>query len=527
MPRDRVGLAIVLPIVTACADQTQKEQAQTWTDQFFNVQYTTDWTTKHATSDTEEKALLLDPIRVVRMPSTVSDKTLAFWSQSLQRKAPQYAGAPFVTFLSQNDWNPNALAWYLPDLCAASPVFGKAMVAAALESAERTDTTPGTNRINASFAAYRLSLTDPTASNEFLQTITDPQTKAETLQAIASGSANGSALSKAQAERVEALLRGDISNQAARSGSGSPVRNIMRLVRFLDKRNEQAKAEQELTKAVSMVGGDPENVSRDTTEIARYKRKAKSPDYEQWWKKALDLSQAVDERHMPDSGDGSIYISGRSAMAKDLLDEGKIDDALAIARSMNKELMKDNRAMIMDRVIVAVLKTDTKRAISLLSDYPDMNAKHGITGVIAAKVSESDVAAALDLLKGIPGTSRTTALLRVASTAPTRKAEQVLSELRASIAAGTKAESPESMGWGLGGGVRDRYAALQLDSLLSLSDAFRQAPARYAAILLACIVDKAGLADDPIWIQYWGTERFKGDPTPWGASSLRYLVKDL
>jgi|GEM_PF-4879748 len=525
LPRERSGLAIVLPIAAACGDANQRAQIKNWTAEFFAIKDYSQWQSMKVNSETEAKAMLLDPVLAGRMSQHVSYEDYKYLTTVLQKISPEFSSIPIMDCLAEEDWKPEVVAWMLPDVLAASPRFGKSAVDVVRKFAKQKTPMPGEPDKQLSFAAYRLAKVDPAMSDEFLSVIKDPEAKADTIYYIANALAgDGDTLTRQMVDTIEKLMRQSIADWKPTGLRSSPVSVMMRLVKFLDSQKQTQKANDLLAETITKIGVTTVDEARDTLEIARYKRQTKAADFQEWWDRAITTAQKADEERDGSDNVDAIYISGLSLMVRDLVKDNQIIEAVKLVKLMDPVKTQDNRAMALDSIILQVIKTDPNAAIQYLTDYPDTRAKYGITGTIAVKIAPNDLRKALDLLQTIPESFRTNALLRIAAFIPISKLSTVIEELKTAIAAGIKPTYDGSFTSGFGNGPANLYTSLPIETLLSLSDAFTKSPDLLAVYLLASIVKHCGLDTDPIWVQYWGTKRFDSKGNPWGVSKLRYAV---
>jgi hypothetical protein len=507
-PNDQDDLMAVLSIAAACGSTVQREQVKIWAESFF---------VKGFGPKAASQALLLDPVYITRLDHSVNYLVLPYWTQVLQKSAPQYTLLPMTRFLNDHDWNPKICAWFLPEIMTTSPAYGKELHAALLDLLNDPNSKSGAWDEVRSFAAARMAPHYMALAQEFLAGINSSETKANTIIYIAEDASAGKPFDDATARQVESLLKQYSTDKSNMHPWETTTSRLLPLINFYISQHQNQKAIQTLTQASSAIDGTPEVIRGDTISVARLKRKLHTDDYRMWWDRAVALATAQDKEIHELNSPGDIYISPSTLLARDLVADNQLDAALTIASGMDPDTLRNNKSMILASIILKLLHTDVPQAVALLGEFPKGDAKINITINIATKLAQTDLPRALQQIEPLPQSAQTNTLLYILESSSPRQ-DIALEKLKAIIAAtGFKRTIQSTTRYGL---MAPKWSRLPVDTLLSLWEPEKKTPDYFAYCLLFSTAHALELDDDPMWIQYSGN--YKTDSSiPWGPTSIR------
>jgi len=364
----------------------------------------------------------------------------------------------------------------------------------------------GTIEADLAVILQRASLLEPNAWLQF-PILNDAADKAEALEGIDSVHVSERALTQESgagfAKATEGELKAAVAAWQPTQRIDSPVPQIVRLARWYHAQDRRAEAAATLGLATSKVNPAPDTLFRDTWAIALAMRDLKLPDSATWWSNAIAAAVNRDKAQSePDQRGASAYLAATTLVVFELVKDGKLDDALAMTKQLDPELMAMNFGLNVSRIANAMAVTNFARAIEIAELLPPGQRRSRLLGSLAVGRAPKDLKAALASLEELSGEARTDAALALAAIVPFEKSDTVRRLTGEAIAAHLGQWKSKVRNSNTHSKLQALLADLPLSSLLRLEPHLKNERDWYADQLLANVMRTVGLTNHPLWQRF-------------------------
>jgi hypothetical protein len=527
---DSSGAAVLLPVTVASMTATQRireaARIEAWKAAFFAPFHRLGTRNKFSPNSNLQsgratvigRGALLSPAEAIATQDIGRDTLPYFlgadWIWQVLASRPD-AALSESTYLVERNEN-SALAWFLPEIARASPKLFQEIMAFQRRDGKTAQV------VNTSFgpvleemaakAAYRLARTQPEDAKYFLSLIKDAETRADVLESLAEKSESFSS-------DIDQALADAVTQFKPWARDDSPVPILTRRAAYNFKFGKIAAAQGFLTTAMGQVGQLPSTNYRDTWAIYRKLRDFKDPRASLWLNKsktaAIKRDAAADE-----FGDG-FYISATGFVVEELLNQDKVDEALALARTLNEDNLPTNRALAVGRVASRLARADLNRALKVAEEIE--GDQHDSTLVnIAVTHAKINFAAAWKLFETFSDTQKNRSIFRIAPFTPADFSEVV--EKRVSLAVQSQLARPQHLQYDVTERDIKGLTNLAPSMLAQLAPSFKADRLLLARDLFLSVGKNTGLDGDPIWERLAITEVRYGYSIPWAPEKLKYVM---
>lgn len=526
---DSSGAAVLLPVTVASMTAAQRAREapriEAWKSAFFapfHLLVASDKPSpvrnpQSGRSAVISRGALLSPAQAIATQDIGRDNIPYFlsmdWLWQVLESRPD-AALSQATYLIRNNEGP-AFAWFLPQLALSSPKLYREIM-----DLQRRD--PKTAQLvhngfdsiseeTAAKAAYRLVATQPEDAAFFLNLIQDAETRADVLEVFAEKSGQFS-------PPIDQALADAVAKFKSSRRNDSPVPLLTRRAAYNYRFGRPAIAQGFLTTAMASVGKLKETNFRDTWAIYRLLRDQKDPRAPLW----LDKSKAaaIERDSAADEFTGDVYISATDFVVTEMLVQGKTDEALDLARTLNEDDLGTSRALALGRVAIRIARTDLNRALKVVEEI--QNERHESTMVnIAVAHAKTNFTAAWKLFETLSDGAQNRSIFRIAALAPDDFSEAVTERIRLAVEA--HLGRPQHLKYGLTERDIKGLAELPPSMLAQLASSFKADRLLLARDLFLSIGRTTGLDDDPVWKRLEVSEISHGYSIPWSPDKLTYV----
>jgi len=517
--------SILLPIAVACASGTQRDQAEAWVHQHLANLPKAARKRGVPTEAVLRRAALLDPVAAT-MASLDHRLGLPLIRRLAAEVMPAGGDAALALYCARIAGDASALAWLLPDLANVSPGYA--------DLAIEWLTFLGTERAGfpakldqwLSFAAYRLGPSRPARACALWELVESPDVRAETLLAMADDLAAHQMAGVDAA--VEQALQRAIDEWEPRHREDTVVSEMIRLAEWYHSRNREDDAIAMLLQAGESAATAGLAKARDTVAIARAMGEMGLAEADEWWMRAGEAATAADAEFSGIEEAGTtFYLSGTRAVVAHLVEQDRLDEALAATRALNKARLPANFTGCMSRIIYALADQPggMDRALELAWELPECRQRDSLAVGLARRASPTHPEGAKALAETLSGRQRVALAVRLAIEQEGAVPEEMSAQYGELLQGQVKYLADRRDKWDVRGSLLRELTAMPIDRLLALSEYLRGDLDYWAHQLLASVAHSAGVSDDPLWLRYDASEEFEQWQIPWGVSRLANAIR--
>ncbi len=547
------GLGFLYPIAVASANDVQREQARSWVGAYFKLITSMRYNIPEQVLNMR-RSELLDTQRTVS--AAIAQRPNFSLDTALLRDVPTMpteAKVALYTGMISEDTRPlNAYAWQLPDLAQASPTFTACIKSMFSEFGARRDTLFNQELdIPFAYAAYRMSPIDLPFTLTMADAMHDASIQVDLYEALQTSSV-GARIPNLTG-RIEKGLRTAITQGRRSHNDTSPVASYLRLANWYLAQGRPTDATAVVKEAfLHMAKEEDRSYFRDIRLIATFYRTIKSPEADAWAAKMNDAATTADA-DLTDHPDGLVAVAATSVAVRNLMQDGKIDAALAMIDKLDPDALPENIANCYAIVIYTLVKTNVPRALELLKRVPHVRQrdslvagiapylpvdqaramlaeadpgpqKTAILGAVVPTIAKANMAEALALLKAMPPADRRTALLGIGATTPLHSTPELLtltSECVAAYLVETKRYSRDARMSFFNGLAEQPPAAL-----MALEPAFATDYDFYTRVMVFSMAKACGLQKDPLWQRFADSEwDYRATPIIWSSMVFKSALR--